>query len=96
MPGAALKRIVADVTGQNIITGTADQLIIAGCAIKMIVAGTAIKNIIADEDKNKPFSDQAIVKKLKSDSGIKIARRTVAKYREMLCILSSAKRKKLF
>ena len=28
--------------------------------------------------------------------GIKIARRTVAKYREMLCILASSKRKKLF
>ncbi|MEM1030002.1 MAG: RNA polymerase factor sigma-54 [Myxococcota bacterium] len=56
----------------------------------------AIKQIIAEEDKDKPLSDQAIVKKLKADSGIKIARRTVAKYREMLGILSSAKRKKLF
>ena len=56
----------------------------------------AIKGIIAEEDKMKPFSDQAIVKKLKEDRGIKIARRTVAKYREMLGILSSAKRKNLF
>ncbi|MEM9696684.1 MAG: RNA polymerase sigma-54 factor, partial [Myxococcota bacterium] len=56
----------------------------------------AIKLIIAEEDKNKPLSDQAIVKKLKADRSIKIARRTVAKYREMLGILSSAKRKKLF
>lgn len=56
----------------------------------------AIKGIIAEEDKGKPLSDQAIVKKLKEDRGIKIARRTVAKYREMLGILSSAKRKKLF
>lgn len=56
----------------------------------------AIKQIIAAEDKNKPLSDQAIVKKLKADRGIKIARRTVAKYREMLGILSSAKRKNLF
>jgi RNA polymerase sigma-54 factor len=56
----------------------------------------AIKQIIAEEDKCKPLSDQAIVKKLKEDSGIRIARRTVAKYREMLGILSSAKRKKLF
>lgn len=56
----------------------------------------AIKQIIAEENKDKPLSDQAIVKKLKADSGIKIARRTVAKYREMLGILSSAKRKKLF
>ena len=56
----------------------------------------AIKGIIILEDKMRPMSDQAIVKKLKDDSGIRIARRTVAKYREMLGILSSAKRKKLF
>ncbi len=56
----------------------------------------AIRAIITDEDKAKPMSDQAIVKKLKDERGIKIARRTVAKYREMLGILSSAKRKKLF
>jgi RNA polymerase sigma-54 factor len=56
----------------------------------------AIRGIISEEDKTRPMSDQAIVKRLKEDSGIKIARRTVAKYREMLGILSSAKRKKLF
>jgi RNA polymerase sigma-54 factor len=56
----------------------------------------AIKAIISVEDKARPMSDQAIVKRLKDDNGIRIARRTVAKYREMLGILSSAKRKKLF
>jgi RNA polymerase sigma-54 factor len=56
----------------------------------------AIKKLIADEDKNRPLSDQAIVKMLEADHGIRIARRTVAKYREMLNILSSAKRKTLF
>jgi RNA polymerase sigma-54 factor len=56
----------------------------------------AIRKIIDEEDKGHPLSDQAIVKHLKDDSGIRIARRTVAKYREMLGILSSAKRKKLF
>ncbi|MEZ4445962.1 MAG: RNA polymerase factor sigma-54 [Polyangiaceae bacterium] len=56
----------------------------------------AIKQLIGEEDKNKPLSDQAIVKRLKAERGIKIARRTVAKYREMMGILSSAKRKKLF
>lgn len=56
----------------------------------------AIKAICVSEDKGKPMSDQAIVKKLKDEHGVKIARRTVAKYREMLGILSSAKRKKLF
>ena len=56
----------------------------------------AIKKIIAAEDKSNPYSDQAIVKILEDTDGIRIARRTVAKYREMLGILSSSKRKKMF
>lgn len=56
----------------------------------------AIKKIISAEDKSNPYSDQAIVKLLEDQDGIKIARRTVAKYREMLGILSSSKRKKMF
>ena len=42
------------------------------------------------------LSDQAIVEILEKQEGIKIARRTVAKYREMLGILASSKRKRLF
>jgi RNA polymerase sigma-54 factor len=56
----------------------------------------AIKKIIDEEDKQNPFSDQAIVEMLEKKEGIQIARRTVAKYREMLGILASSKRKKLF
>jgi RNA polymerase sigma-54 factor len=56
----------------------------------------AIKKIIMVEDKGAPLSDQAIVKILEDQDGIRIARRTVAKYREMLGILSSSKRKKMF
>ncbi|HRG98438.1 MAG TPA: RNA polymerase factor sigma-54 [Polyangiaceae bacterium] len=56
----------------------------------------AIKKIIDDEDKSSPLSDQAIVELLTSSEGIQIARRTVAKYREMLGILASSKRKKHF
>ncbi|MFO0755057.1 MAG: RNA polymerase factor sigma-54 [Byssovorax sp.] len=56
----------------------------------------AIKKIITAEDKSNPHSDQAIVKILEENQGIRIARRTVAKYREMLNILSSSKRKKMF
>lgn len=55
----------------------------------------AIKNIISGEDPKAPLSDQRIVEILAQDD-IKIARRTVAKYREMLGILSSSKRKKYF
>jgi len=54
-----------------------------------------IKHIIAAEDPKKPLSDQKIVLKLKEGS-IDIARRTVAKYREQLGILSSSKRKQVF
>jgi RNA polymerase sigma-54 factor len=55
----------------------------------------AIKKIITEEDTRNPHSDQKIVEIL-AQSDIKIARRTVAKYREMLGILSSSKRKKYF
>jgi RNA polymerase sigma-54 factor len=54
-----------------------------------------IKNLVSDEDQRNPLSDQKIVELLKKD-GIQIARRTVAKYRDMLKILPSSKRKKLF
>ena len=43
-----------------------------------------IKNIIEDEDKEKPFTDDEIVKILVKDRGYVIARRTVAKYRNQL------------
>jgi len=56
----------------------------------------AIKQMIDGEDKAHPLSDQAIVEALVEQQGIKIARRTVAKYREMLGILASSKRKRLF
>jgi RNA polymerase sigma-54 factor len=56
----------------------------------------AIRRIIDEEDKAAPLSDQAIVEKLERAEGIKIARRTVAKYREMMGILASSKRKRLF
>jgi RNA polymerase sigma-54 factor len=43
----------------------------------------AIKKIVSTEDERNPFSDQKLVEVLAQD-GIQIARRTVAKYREML------------
>lgn len=52
-----------------------------------------IKDIILKEDKSDPLSDQQIAEELKAFD-IDIARRTVAKYREMLGILPSNKRKK--
>lgn len=56
------------------------------------VSNTSVKEMIADlvagEDKSTPLSDQELVTKLQ-EKGIKIARRTVAKYREELGILPS-------
>ncbi len=53
-----------------------------------------IKQLIEAEAPKSPLSDQAIVVALKKE-GIKIARRTVAKYREAMGILSSSKRRKV-
>jgi len=52
----------------------------------------ALGDIIREEDKKKPYSDAKLVKLLE-EQGIKIARRTVAKYRDQLRILPSHLRK---
>jgi len=54
-----------------------------------------IKKVVADEDPKHPLSDAAIVQRL-SDDGLRIARRTVAKYREELRIPSSNERRQGF
>ncbi|MCC6953516.1 MAG: RNA polymerase factor sigma-54 [Deltaproteobacteria bacterium] len=54
-----------------------------------------IRHLVSEENPADPLSDQQLAEKLKSE-GIDIARRTVAKYREMMNILSSSRRKKLF
>jgi RNA polymerase sigma-54 factor len=53
-----------------------------------------IKQLVLAEDTQNPYSDQDIVNLLKK-ANIVIARRTVAKYREMLGLLSSSKRKRV-
>lgn len=53
-----------------------------------------IRQMIQREDQKNPLSDQKIVELLRTGN-IDIARRTVAKYRDMLGILSSGKRKKI-
>jgi RNA polymerase sigma-54 factor len=54
-----------------------------------------IRKIIHEEDRRNPLSDKKIVEILKK-KGIEIARRTVAKYRELLGILPSSRRKDPF
>ncbi len=53
-----------------------------------------IKKIIQEENPAKPLSDNAIAAQLQRE-GIDVARRTVAKYRELLNIASSSERKRL-
>ncbi|HEY8484898.1 MAG TPA: RNA polymerase factor sigma-54 [Longimicrobiales bacterium] len=53
-----------------------------------------IQKLVAEEDPRRPLTDQAIVNILKEE-GIQIARRTVAKYRDQLGILSARMRKRV-
>ncbi|HWO89622.1 MAG TPA: RNA polymerase factor sigma-54, partial [Gemmatimonadales bacterium] len=52
-----------------------------------------IQKLVADEDPQNPLTDQDIVAKLR-ERGIRIARRTVAKYRDQLNILSARMRRR--
>jgi RNA polymerase sigma-54 factor len=54
-----------------------------------------IKQAVAEEDPCRPYSDEKICHLLQERHHITIARRTVAKYREMMKILSSSERKKV-
>ena len=54
----------------------------------------SLKKLISDEPMNNPFSDEILVNKLQSQ-GISLARRTVAKYRELLNIPSSSIRRRM-
>jgi len=65
---------------------------IHGEAIASASVQEKIKRIVESENSQKPYSDDKITTILK-ESNINIARRTVAKYREMMGILSSSKRK---
>jgi RNA polymerase sigma-54 factor len=64
------------------------------------LASEAVKKKIAryiqGENQKKPLSDQAIADMLANDEGVRIARRTVAKYREQMGLGSSSQRKKIF
>ena len=53
-----------------------------------------IEKLVGEEDPAHPLTDQAIVNILKDD-GIQIARRTVAKYRDQLGVLSARMRKRV-
>jgi RNA polymerase sigma-54 factor len=54
----------------------------------------ALQELIQQEDVARPVSDQRLTELL-SEKGFKIARRTVAKYREELNFLPASRRKRL-
>ncbi len=64
------------------------------------MANEAIKNYVAEyikaEEPNSPYSDQELADLIEKEKGVKVARRTVSKYRESLGIGSSSKRNKKF
>jgi len=63
-----------------------------GESISVVQVKETIKEIIANEDNKKPFSDQRIAGLL-NEKGIRITRRTVAKYRDQMGIPGSRERK---
>jgi RNA polymerase sigma-54 factor len=65
-----------------------------GGAIASASVMEKIRQIIASEDPKRPHSDDKIAQVLKQEN-IHIARRTVAKYREMMRVLPSNKRKEI-
>jgi RNA polymerase sigma-54 factor len=68
---------------------------VQGENIASVSVKNKIKEIFSNEDAKHPYSDQKIVAILK-DHNITLARRTVAKYREGLGILSSSRRKESY
>jgi RNA polymerase sigma-54 factor len=60
--------------------------------VSSVAIRARIRRLIADEDPDKPLSDAQLAEVL-SREGVKVARRTVAKYREALGLASSSERR---
>jgi len=63
--------------------------------VSSLVVKERIRKLVDGEDPSRPLSDSKIMKMLQRE-GIRLARRTVAKYREEMGVPSSDKRKKVF
>ncbi|MBP0726800.1 RNA polymerase factor sigma-54 [Bacillus sp. RG28] len=72
---------------QGVVTGNDED--ISSTSVQVF-----IRELVNKENKEKPLSDQKIVELLGEEHGIEISRRTVAKYRDILRIPSSSKRKR--
>jgi RNA polymerase sigma-54 factor len=64
----------------------------SGNEMSLLSLKRRVKKMIEDEDTNHPLTDEQITQKL-SDEGIRVTRRTVAKYREDLRIPSTHRRR---
>jgi RNA polymerase sigma-54 factor len=60
--------------------------------VSSVAIRARIRKLIADEDPDKPLSDAQLAEVL-SREGVKVARRTVAKYREAMGLASSSERR---
>ena len=72
-------------------SGTAKQ---SGELESQVSIKARIQELVALEDAQNPLSDDQIAEKLESLGGVKIARRTVTKYRKALGLPASSQRKK--
>lgn len=63
-----------------------------GGNVSLLILKRRVKKMIEEEDAARPFTDEQIAKRL-ADEGIKVTRRTVAKYREDLRIPSTHQRR---
>jgi RNA polymerase sigma-54 factor len=68
---------------------------VSGDEIASEAVKSHIQRLVSSEDAHNPYSDQKLVELLRAQ-GIEIARRTVAKYREVLGVLPSSKRKRYY
>ena len=64
-----------------------------GTEVSSTAIRARIKRMIGDEEARKPLSDSVIARRL-ADEGIKVARRTVAKYREGMGLPASSERRR--
>ena len=61
--------------------------------ISSVAIKRRLRKMIQEEDARKPLSDARIVERLEEQEGLKLARRTIAKYREEMKIPTSSRRK---
>jgi RNA polymerase sigma-54 factor len=66
-----------------------------GDAMSSVSVKDIIRKAVASEDARKPLTDQQLMLILEA-KGVKIARRTIAKYRQELHIAPASRRKRLF